>query len=156
MKRARPHVFGLGSVLVACLAGMVVPALASPDTGSDTLGSGSATTLVMLPLLVLVFLVVIAARLLDLRHRRDEEAAVLEWRIADALSQGSLLGLLAVTVTAHAPLSCSEPIDITLTGEASTPAIRDASRHLAERELARSGAHYRLTDLVAVEERLVA
>lgn len=156
MKGARPLVFGLGSVLVAFLAGTAVTAMASPDTGSDALGDSSATALVMLPLLVLVLLVVIAARLLDLRHRRDDEAAVLEWRIAHALSQDPLLNLLPVTVTAHAPLSCSEPIDVTLIGEASTPAIRDVARQLAERELSQSGVPYRLTDRVAVEERLAA
>src|SRR5512146_1615415 len=74
------------------------------------------------------------------RERREENAARLHTRIANALRRDGLLGHLAVTPIVRLPLWGGSRATIELRGRVPTPWLRYAVLHVTEREVARGTA----------------
>ncbi len=91
-----------------------------------------------------------AAKLVDLRARREAEALQLQAQISDELMRDRTLGGLPVVATAHVPVVKGSPATIVLTGQVPTPELRQAAIRLVEKEACRTRPDVRLEDRVAV------
>lgn len=100
--------------------------------------------------LAVVVILVIAARLLDLKDKREEQATHLQSLISDALLGDRTLADLPVAPGARVPLWRGSPVTITLRGRVPTPERRQAVLHLVEREATRIRSDFRIDDRIAV------
>jgi hypothetical protein len=121
---------------------MPAPSAAAPVDGSGW---------IMASILVLGLLVVVGAlvKLFDLRRKREAEAVHLQAQISDALLRDPNLFGLPITPTAHAPLWSGTPVTVEITGEVSSPAVRESVLRIAWAEA------QRIRPDVEIEDRLI-
>jgi hypothetical protein len=139
----------------SCLAtgAAVVPSAVQAQQPSDAVsqGSGVAGVVVSLAgLLVFVMAIVIVARLLDLRKRRQAQAVALQSRISDALMREGRLGDVVVTPTVRVPFWSGRPATIELTGRVPTPDIHEAVLSIVRSEASRVRPDVVIEDRIAV------
>ena len=113
-------------------------------------GSGQGALMFFALLAALFVIVAIAVKLLDRSRKRRDEAVLLQARIADAMLLDPSLVNLPVTATVRAPFSRSAPLTVEMSGQAPTPALRDAALETALREASESGLAFKLEDRIAV------
>src|SRR5262245_49211144 len=100
-----------------CLAtgAAVVPSAVQAQQPSDAAVKASGVFGVVASFAILVAVVaviVIAAKLLDLKKRRESEAVMLQSRVADALMREGRLGDVVVTPTVRVPFWSGRPATI--------------------------------------------
>ena len=90
------------------------------------------------------------------RERREEEAARVHTRIANALQRDGVLGRLAVTPIVHVPLWGWTQATIELRGHVPTRWLHDAVLRATEREAAASAAFCHILDRITIAPSMEA
>jgi hypothetical protein len=126
-----------------------IPAPA-PDPGqvADGAGVGGALAIVAIVIGLLVILAV-SVKLYDSKRRREAEAVHIQGRVSDALIQDSRFSSSLIVPTAEVPLWPRSPVTLVMSGEVSTPELREAAIRIAGSEAAR------IRSDVWVEDRLM-
>ncbi len=119
------------------------PVPTPPELG----GHGWLAVLVLM--IGLIVIIGAAAKIVDLRNRRETEALQLQAQVGDALLQDQALGSLPVVPTAHVPLTGS-PATVEVSGQVPNPELREAALHIAEREASRVRPDVRIEDKLEV------
>jgi hypothetical protein len=95
-------------------------------------------------------LIVLGVRYLEVRSRRDDEAARLQQSISEPLSrEPALVGSSVLPVVS---LTLRGRVRIALTGWVPSPDVRDAAVKAVEREARRLGAQIRIVDHIEVAD----
>jgi hypothetical protein len=95
-------------------------------------------------------LIVLGVRYLEVRSRRDDEAARLQQSISEPLSrEPALVGSSVLPVVS---LTIRGRVRIALTGWVPSPDVRDAAVKAVEREARRLGAKIRIVDHIEVAD----
>lgn len=93
----------------------------------------------------------IAGKLYDLKRKREEDAALLQSRISDAVLLDSSLAAFPIIVSARRPLWRRPAAVVEIAGTVPTPELRDTAIRLIERELARIRPDARTEDRVVID-----
>jgi hypothetical protein len=137
----------LGGTAMLLRSGLV-PA----EPSGDVVGAGSTENAVALLGIVAAFVltIVVVAKVLDLKRKRETEAALLQAQVSDALLRDARFGELSVTPTARVPLWSGSPATIELAGWVPTPDLHEAVLRLARSEATRVRHDLIIEDRVAV------
>jgi hypothetical protein len=122
------------------------PTVTPPESATGTWGG---TLFVVGAAIALVLIIGVIAKMYDLRQRWEAEAISLQSRLSDALLTDRNLEGLAVTPTAHVPLWTGSPVTIEVSGEVSSPELKERVLRVVERE-----TRYVRSD-VEVEDKLL-
>jgi hypothetical protein len=138
----------VGASCAAILGGLVPVGVRAqvPAQPSDAVaGAGTTGNAVVLLGAVAVFVlaIVVVAKVLDLKRKRETEAVRLQAQVSDALFREMPLGELSVTPTARVPFWSGSPATIELAGW-----VRTSDLHEAVLRLARSEAMHVRQDVV--------
>jgi hypothetical protein len=138
-----------------CLAtgAAAVPSAAQAQQPSDAAAKVNGIAGVVASLAVLVAFVVaivIVAKLLDLKKRRESQAVMLQSRVADALMREGRLGDVVVTPTVRVPFWSGRPATIELTGRVPTQDIHEAVLYIARSEARRLRSDVVIDDRITV------
>ena len=95
-------------------------------------------------------LIVLGVRYLEVRSRRDDEAARLQQSISEPLSRDA--ALVGSSVLPIVSLTLRGRVRVALTGWASSLEVRDAAVRAVEREARRLGTEIRIVDQVEVAD----
>ncbi len=114
-----------------------------PDAG----GHGWLAMVVLM--MGLMVIIVAAAKIIDLRNKREAEALELQAQVGDAFLQDRALGGLPVVPTAHVPLKGS-PATLEVSGQVPNAELREAAVHIAEQEASRVRPDVRIEDKLEV------
>src|SRR5215510_12699254 len=135
--------------LAACAAAVPFPAQAQQSADAAAKVHGIAGVVVALVVLaVFVAAIVIVAKLMDLKKRRESQAVLLQSRVADALMREGRLGDVVVTPTVRVPFWSGRPATIELTGRVPTQDIHEAVLSIVRSEAGR------LRPDVVIEDRI--
>jgi hypothetical protein len=118
---------------------------AAPENSA---GSGLFAFVFVIGLLALTG---IAAKLYDMKRKREDEGVALQARLSDALLTEPSLAHLPITPTVHVPFGPRAQAVIILTGTVPTPALREAVLRLVIREATFPRGSYRLEDRLFVD-----
>src|SRR5262245_61587455 len=99
---------------------------------------GGAVALAMVAVGVLLAIIIVVAKLHDVRNRRETEALVLQSRLSDALLTERALQGTTVSPTVHAPLRRSAPLRVEVSGEVPSQELRAMILRRIEREAAQT------------------
>ena len=124
------------------------PAVPAVDGGTWPQGA----LVVVGAVVVLLVLVGLAVKMYDVNRKREDEGAVLQARISDALFQDSRLSSMSVVATVHMPLWRSAAPVVELTGAVTRPEDRERVLDIVHREL--GGRPATIEDRVAVDPLL--
>jgi hypothetical protein len=97
-----------------------------------------------------VVVLVIVAKGLDLKRKRETEAVLLQAQVSDALLRETRLGELSVTPTARVPFWSGSPATIELAGWVPTSDLHEAVLRLARSEAMRVRQDVVVEDRIAV------
>jgi len=95
-------------------------------------------------------LIVLGVRYLEVRSRRDDEAARLQQSLSEPLSREP--ALVGSSVLPIVSMTLRGRVRIALTGWASSLEVRDAAIKAVEREARRLGAGIRIVDQIEVQD----
>jgi hypothetical protein len=98
---------------------------------------------------VLLAIVIVMARLHDLRKRRETEALALQSRLSDALLTDRSLQGMTVSPTVHAPLLRNAPLKVVVTGEVASEDLHAMVLRRIQAEVAQARRE------IEVEDRLM-
>jgi hypothetical protein len=145
----------VGASCAAILGGLVpvdVWAQVPAQTSGAVAGAGTTGNVVALLGVVAAFVVaiVVGAKVLDLKRKRETEAVRLQAQVADALFREMPIGELSVTPTARVPFWSGSPATIELAGWVRTSDLHDAVLRLARSEAMRVRQDVVVNDRVAV------
>ena len=145
-------VSGVGAVaaFVRQAAAQAPPSPVTPTPSAATPGDNSGILVALALMGVLLLLVGIGVKIWDLKRKREAEAVQLQSQISDALLREQDFFGLAITPTVRAGLRRSAPLQIEVTGQAPSTALRDAALRVVRDEAARMGANYQLIDLIEI------
>ena len=115
----------------------------------DSLNS-SSLALGVASLVTVGGLIVLGVRYLEVRSRRDDEAARLQQSLSEPLARDP--ALVGSTVLPIVSLTLRGRVRIALTGWASSLEVRDAAVSVVEREARRLGAGFRIVDQIEVAD----
>ncbi len=91
-----------------------------------------------------------AAKAVNLRRKRVEQAFALETRLSALLVSDSTVAGLPVVPAVQMPLWRGKPVTVSLKGHVPTPYLRDAIRQLIHLEMAATCDEYYLDDRLVV------
>jgi hypothetical protein len=97
-----------------------------------------------------IVIIVAIAKTIDLKHKREEEAVLLQTQISDVLMRDRTLARFPVTPTVHIPIWWRAPATIEMHGQVPTGEFRQAVLHVATQESARVLAAFSVQDRMAV------
>jgi hypothetical protein len=100
--------------------------------------------------MAVILILAITGKLLDLKHKREDEATLLQARISDALLRDQRLSTLLVTSTASVPIWRRSPVTVRVSGQVPTPEVRQAVLRLAEQEATRMRPNFRIDDRMVI------
>jgi len=126
------------------------PGMPSPTAPPPDMSSGEGGLVAFSLVIAVILILAIAGKLIDLKHKREEEATLLQARISDALLRDQRLSTLLVTPTASVPIWRRSPATIQVTGQVPTPELRQAVLRLVEREASGIRPDFRVDDRMAV------
>jgi hypothetical protein len=142
------------------LALMAAPALAQAQIPTPSApippaapGSTQGAVVVVAAVIVLLLVVGLAVKLYDVKRKREDEGAVLQARLSDAVLQDPRLSGMSVVATVHMPLWRGAPPVIELSGTVSRPDARETALELVAREL--KGAPATIEDRIVVDPLIV-
>jgi hypothetical protein len=116
-----------------------------------TAPSGTMTTAVVVALGIAVLVIlVMLAKMADLRRKRETEAVVIQARISDAILRDPGLFNFPITPTAHVPLRKGSPVTVEVAGQVPSEDIRQAALRLIEREAAQVHHDVRVESRIGV------
>ncbi len=115
-----------------------------------TAGGGEAWPAAAILALGLLGIIGAAAKMIDLRAKREAEAIQVQARISDALLRDRALVGLRIVATARVPVWKGSPATIEVSGQLPTPELREAALRFVEREVSRLRPDVRLEDRLAV------
>lgn len=124
---------------------------APPPAPEGVVGYGFLAFLLVIGLAVVVG---IAAKVFDLKRKREDEGIALQSRLSDALLGDPSLAGLAVTPKVHVPFARRNRTVITLEGAVSSPARRDTALEIVMRTAAPFGDDYEIEDRLIVDPRI--
>ena len=119
----------------------------APPPAADSGSTAIAAVVVVLGLLVIIGLVV---KLFDLKRKRESEGVQLQVQVSDALLREPSLAGLPLTPTAHIPMWTGTPATIEVTGQVSTPELKDIALRLVRDEAARTRADSQIEDRLSI------
>jgi uncharacterized membrane protein (DUF441 family) len=99
---------------------------------------------------VLLAIVIVMARLHDLRKRRETEALALQSRLSDALLTDRALQGMTVSPTVHAPLLRSAPLEVVITGEVASEDLHAMVLRRIQVEVAQARREVEIEDRLMV------
>jgi hypothetical protein len=100
---------------------------------------------------VLLLLVGLGVKFYDLRQKREQQAAVIQSSISDALMTEPALFRFPITPTVRIPLWRGSPIVITLAGSVPEPGLRQIAMNLVHQQVLKTGKGYHLDDRISVD-----
>ena len=104
----------------------------------------------MVLLLIMAVAIGLAAKAVDLRRKRAEQALALEARLSDLLVSDSTVAGLPVVPAVQLALWRGKPVTMALKGHVPTPHLRDTVRELIHLEMAATCGEYYLDDRLVV------
>lgn len=99
---------------------------------------------------VLLAIVIVMARLHDVRNKRETEGLALQSRLSDALLTERALQGMTVSPTVHAPLRRSAPLRVDVSGEVASEDLRAMVLRRIQREAAQTGRAIEIEDRLMV------
>lgn len=131
------------------------PALPGGAPGSPE-GGGEMWVAALFVVMGLLLIVVAAAKVADLRSKREAETVLLQAQIADAFLRDRALFGLPVVATAHVPFVKGSPVTIEVTGHVPSGELGQAAMCLVEREASRTRPDVRILDRLEVAPAMAA
>jgi hypothetical protein len=95
---------------------------------------------------------VLAVHVMDLRRKRQAEAAAIEGQISDALMGDPRLSGTVLTALAHVPLSTRSVPTVEIRGEVEYPELGETAVRIVRQELLRHHPEGRVEDRIFVSE----
>jgi hypothetical protein len=123
---------------------------AAQDAPAAAPTGGGAVLYLIVAVSVVLAIVIVAARLHDLRNRRETEALALQSRLSDALLTDRAFQGTTVTATVHAPLRQSAPLRVEVSGQVPSQDLRAMVLRRIQREAAQAGRAVEIEDRVMV------
>lgn len=124
------------------------PPAATPTPAADGGGEGWLTAIIIL--IWLLVIIGLAAKLVDLKGKRDAEAIQVQAGISNALLRDQRLGTLPIVPTARASLWKRSPITLEVCGVVPTPELREAALRMVRDEASRMRPDIHVVDGLAV------
>src|SRR5712691_761119 len=115
-------------------------------TSAPTADGGSTAIAAVLVVLGLLVIIGLAVKLFDLKRKRESEGVQLQAQVSDALLREPSLAGLPLTPTAHIPMWTGTPATIEVTGQVTTPELKDIALRLVRDEAARTRADSQIED----------
>ena len=148
-------VSGLGAMAAFArdAVAQVTPSPATPMPAPSTTaapGDNSGVLIALALMGALLLIVGIGVKIWDARRKREAEAVHLQSQLSDALLREADFFGLAITPTVHAPMRKGAPMTVEVTGQAPSPAVRDAALRIIREEAARTRANVELVDRIEV------
>ena len=123
---------------------------AAQDVPASAPDGGAAVVYAIVGVSVLVGIVIVVARLQDVRNKRETEALALQSRLSDALLADAAFQGMTVTPTVHVPLHRSAPIRIEVSGEVPDEALRAMVLRRIQWEAAQARRDFEIEDRMTV------
>src|SRR5438477_1040265 len=153
----KPFAMMSGLVVVAATvreaAAQATPPSMTPMAPAPTAvapGDNSGILMALALMGALLVIVGIGVKLWDYKRRREAEAIHLQSQISDALLREQDFFGLAITPTVHAPMRRGGTMQIEVTGQAPSPAVRDTALRIVRDEATRMGADFAIDDEIEV------
>jgi hypothetical protein len=137
-----------GSVREA-LAQATPPSM-TPTPSPAAPGDQSGIMMALALMGALLILVGIGVKIWDAKRKREAEAVHLQSQMSDALLREQDFFGLAITPTVHAPMRKGAAMTIDVTGQAPSPALRDAALRIVRDEATRMGATVEVNDRIEI------
>ncbi len=146
------------TLLIAALAplasaqtpGAPAPVPSPPGATPTPVAEGGGWLAAVVLLVWLFVIIVIAAKLVDLKSKREAEAIQVQAGISNALLRDQRLATLPVVPTARAPLWKGSPITLEVCGVVPTPELREAALRVVREEASRTPPDIQVVDGLAV------
>ena len=125
--------------------------LVPAEPSGDVVGAGSTENAVVWLGVVAAFVlaIVVVAKVLDLKRKRETEVVLLQAQVSDGLLREMRLGVLSVTPTALVPFWSGSPATIELAGWVPTSDLHEAVLRLARSEAMRVRQDVVIQDRIA-------
>jgi hypothetical protein len=149
--------FGMMSGVAAVLASVgeavaqATPPTATPAPSPAAPGDNSGLLMALALMGALLLIVGIGVKIWDAKRKREAEAVHLQSQISDALLREAEFFGLAITPTVHAPLRKGGSMRIEVTGQAPSPAVRDAALRIVRDEATRMGTDFEIEDRIELK-----
>ena len=126
-----------------------------PSGATPSPATSGESVAILAVVLVTVLAIGVAIKLYDLKHKRDDEALLLQSQVSDALMLDPSLVGLPIAAFASGSLWRHSSVVVAVTGPVPTPEVRDAVMRLVERELARRHPGVRAEDRIVIDPLMV-
>ena len=131
-------------------AAQATPPSMTPTPAPAAAGDSSGVLMALALMGALLVVVGIGVKIWDAKRKRDAEAVHLQSQISDALLREPDFFGLAITPTVHHGVTRNAPMQIELTGQAPSPAVRDAALRVAREEAGRIGRDFEIQDHIEI------
>jgi hypothetical protein len=101
---------------------------------------------------VLLLLVGAGVKFYDLRQKREQQAAVIQSSISDALMNEPALFRFPITPTVRIPLWRGSPIEVTVAGSVPEQGLRQIAMNLVHQQALKTGKDYHVDDRISVDK----
>ena len=148
-------ILGVVSAPIAAWA-QVAPVTPPPSASAASSASSGASTAMMLAVFGgLIVLVAIGVKIYDLKRKREADAVHLQAQLSDALLREPSLFGMPITPTVHVPTWAGTPATIEVTGEVSSPEIREGALRIIRAEASRVRSDFVIEDRMHLVARPV-
>ncbi len=125
-------------------------------TPSPATEGGGAWLAVAVVLIWLIAMIGLAAKLVDLKNKRQAEAIQVQARVSDALLRDRRLATLPVVPTARAPMWKRSPIMLEVCGVVPTPELREAALRMVQEEASRIRPDIHIVDGLTISPSVMS
>jgi hypothetical protein len=141
-----------GVLLMSLVPGRTSAQVSAVESPTPAVGAGDGLTVGLAVALGigLVLAIVAVAKLYDLKRGRDAEAVHIQSRLADVVLRDPLLSGTSLTPTARVPFWTGSPVVVVVSGEVSSPELRDVALRIVQADASRMRPDVQIEDRVMV------